>query len=331
MSYNIVWADDEIDTIFDELTQYKFVKSDVKVVKTFSNAKSLKDYIDNPTEHIDAIVVDANFPYEQFIANQEKDTLGLQMVSQWINSLKDKYAFILYTGRRNLIEDEIGKTIFSYFHENNLIVTKNPATGLSDLIAKIKLEVDGRNSPEWIVNNLYEKQLECFLTFDKICEQKLGLKSKSYELILGLLSKSISGELIDTERYLNDIRCDVFDNINSLAAHFGIVPPKLSLNDFSRLLCNMNVDSDKSKGKKYALKVKVLDEALYEPMRYVLRMIQDGSHNTPEHVRQYIATNNDTILIRSIMFTTIEIMFWFMNYLCEHTDVEINKLNWDLN
>ena len=45
--YNIVWADDEIDSLYDELTEKLFKAEGINVLQTFVNAKSLKEFLNN--------------------------------------------------------------------------------------------------------------------------------------------------------------------------------------------------------------------------------------------------------------------------------------------
>ena len=66
---------------------------------------------------IDAVIVDANFPFDTFQANKERDTMGLKKVAQWVENPQFDYPFILYTGRRALIRGQ-DKELFEYFLEH---------------------------------------------------------------------------------------------------------------------------------------------------------------------------------------------------------------------
>ena len=138
-----------------------------------------------------------------------------------------------------------------------------------------------------------------------------------------MLIQSREGALTGAEDYFNQFRSKILENMNAVAAHFGIVPEGLSLNDFSRFLC--------SKAEKYKLKKEILPKALHMLMEYVVRMVQDGSHkrgNIQYGVHQFVSENKDTLIIQSLLFATIELMSWFIPYLATNTDIQKNSANW---
>lgn len=313
--YNIVWADDEIDSLYDDIAKKLFRASGINVIKAFVNAKSLKAFLGETNSPIHAVVVDANFPWEEFKANKEQDRMGLVKVSQWVENFD--FPFILFTGRKDLISGEEAEQ-FEYFTSNDLVVYKNPAEGIMPLINKIKDTVEFRNSTEWIIDNQYRMELECFKTIDSINN------GHSYPLVRGLLIKGRDNTMMNAESYFNDIRTDVLGLMNSTAANFGIVPPDLSLNDFSYFLC--------LKSNKFSVIEPIMDQALSGVLQYVVTMTQDGSHGKESglrfHIHDYVREKKDTLILKSIIFAVIELMNRFMEYVVNHTDVERNRMKW---
>lgn len=313
--YNIVWADDEIDSLYDDIAKKLFRASGINVIKAFVNAKSLKAFLGETNSPIHAVVVDANFPWEEFKANKEQDRMGLVKVSQWVEYFD--FPFILFTGRKDLISGEEAEQ-FEYFTSNDLVVYKNPAEGIMPLINKIKDTVEFRNSTEWIIDNQYRMELECFKTIDSINN------GHSYPLVRGLLIKGRDNTIMNAESYFNDIRTDVLGLMNSTAANYGIVPPDLSLNDFSYFLC--------LKSNKFSVIEPIMDQALSGVLQYVVTMTQDGSHGKESglrfHIHDYVREKRDTLILKSIIFAVIELMSRFMEYLVNHTDVERNRMKW---
>ena len=313
--YNIVWADDEIDSLYDDIAKKLFRASGINVIKAFVNAKSLKAFLGETNSPIHAVVVDANFPWEEFKANKEQDRMGLVKVSQWVENFD--FPFILFTGRKDLISGEEAEQ-FEYFTSNDLVVYKNPAEGIMPLINKIKDTVEFRNSTEWIIDNQYRMELECFKTIDSINN------GHSYPLVRGLLIKGRDNTIMNAESYFNDIRTDVLGLMNSTAANFGIVPPDLSLNDFSYFLC--------LKSNKFSVIEPIMDQALSGVLQYVVTMTQDGSHGKESglrfHIHDYVREKKDTLILKSIIFAVIELMNRFMEYVVNHTDVERNRMKW---
>ena len=310
--YRIIWADDEIDALLDENSKALLSKQHVEVI-TCNNAAMLEEKLRNVNYRIDAVIVDANFTARDFTPSNETVVSGLRKAMMLIGEYKH-LPFYLYTQRVNLF-DFVDEDELSHFKDNDAIFFKS--NGLLPLLNRIKNDVDHYNSAEFQIDNQYKKELNYFQVFDKQCD------AKSYELVRELLIQSREGSLTGAEDYFNQFRSKILENMNAVAAHFGIVPEGLSLNDFSRFLC--------SKAEKYKLKKEVLPKALHMLMEYVVRMIQDGSHkrgNIQYGVHQFVSENKDTLIIQSLLFAIIELMSWFIPYLATHTDIQQNSANW---
>ncbi len=310
--YRIIWADDEIDALLDENSKALLSKQHVEAIKC-NNAAMLEEKLRNVNYRIDAVIVDANFTARDFTPSNETVVSGLRKAMMLIGEYKH-LPFYLYTQRVNLF-DFVDEDELSYFKDNDAIFFKS--NGLLPLLNRIKNDVDNYNSAEFQIDNQFEKELNYFKIFDKQCD------AKSHHLIRELLIQSREGSLTETENYFNQFRSEILENMNAVAAHFGIVPKGLSLNDFSRFLC--------SKAEKYKPKEEVLPKALYMLMEYVVRMVQDGSHkrgNIQYGVHQFVSKNKDTLIIQSLLFATIELMSWFIPYLATNTDIQKNSANW---
>jgi len=310
--YRIIWADDEIDALLDENSKALLSKQHVDVVKC-NNAAMLEEKLKNVSHRIDAVIVDANFTARDFTPSNETIVSGLRKAMMLIGEYKH-LPFYLYTQRINL-SDLVDEDELSYFKDNNAIFFKG--NGLLPLLDRIKNDVDKINSAEFQIDNQYKKELEYFQIFDKLCD------AKSYNLIRELLVQSREGSLTGTEKYFNQFRSEILENMNAKAAHFGIVPEGLSLNNFSLFLC--------SKAEKYKLNEEVLPKALHMIMQYVVRLVQDGSHkraNLQYEVHQFVSENKDTLIIQSLLFAIIELISWFIPYLAMHTDKQQNLANW---
>lgn len=310
--YRIIWADDEIDALLDENSKALLSKQHVDVVKC-NNAAMLEEKLKNVSHRIDAVIVDANFTARDFTPSNETIVSGLRKAMMLIGEYRH-LPFYLYTQRINL-SDLVDEDELSYFKDNNAIFFKG--NGLLPLLDRIKNDVDKINSAEFQIDNQYKKELEYFQIFDKLCD------AKSYNLIRELLIQSREGSLTATERYFNQFRSEILENMNAVAAHFGIVPEGLTLNDFSRFIC--------SNAEKYKLNEDVLPKALHMLMQYVVRMVQDGSHkraNLQYEVHQFVSENKDTFIIQSLLWAIIELMSWFVPYLATHTDKQQNFANW---
>jgi len=315
--YRIIWADDEIDALLDENGKALTSKQHVEVIKC-NNAAMLEEKLENVYHRIDAVIVDANFTAKDFTPSDETNVTGFRRAMRLMERYK-RIPFYLYTQRVNL-SDLVDEDELSYFKDNDAIFLKSNVK-LPSLLERIKSDVDKINSAEFQIDNLFKKELNFFQVFDKHC------KAKSYNLIRELLLQSREDTLTGTESFLNQFRTEILDNMNTIAARFGIVP-ELSLNDFSRFLCLNEVEV---KEKKYKLNKEVLPKALHMLMQYVVRMVQDGSHKGPKlqyEVHQFVSENKDTLIIQSLLFAIIELVSWFVPYLETHTDIQKNLANW---
>jgi len=312
--YRIIWADDEIDALLDENSKALLSNQHVEVIKC-NNAAMLEEKLKNVNHRIDAVIVDANFTVRDFTPSNETVVSGLRKAMMLIGEYKH-LPFYLYTQRVNL-SDLVDEDELCYFKDNDAIFFKS--NGLLPLLDRIKNDVDNYNSAAFQIDNLFKKELNYFQIFDKQCN------AKSYNLIRELLIQSREGALIGTEKYFNQFRIEILDNMNTVAARFGVVPENLSLNDFSKFLC--------SKAEKYKLNEDVLPKPLHMLIQYIVRIVQDGSHKSPNlqyGVYQFVSENKDTLIIQSLIFAIIELVSWFIPYLAMHMDKQQNLTNWQL-
>ena len=306
--YQIIWADDEIDALLDETSKALLSKQHVDVVKC-NNAAMLEEKLKNVNHRIDAVIVDANFTARDFTPSDETIVSGLRKAMLLREGYKH-IPFYLYTQRVNLA-DLVDEEELGYLKDNDAIFFKT--NGLLPLLDRIKKDVDKINSAEFQIDNQFKKELFCCQTFDKHCN------GDSYNIIRSLLIKNQENDLQNSEKHLNEFRT-LLENMNTVAANFGIVPEKLSLNEFSKFLC-------RHKDLKFIVNDDILPKALYEILFYVIRLVQDGSHDRPDlqyGIRRFIHDAHDTLIIRSILFAVIEIITWFTHYVEEHPDKEEN-------
>lgn len=269
----------------------------------------LEEKLKNVNHRIDAVIVDANFTSRKFTPSNEEDISGLRRAMQ-LRELYKHIPFYLYTQRVNL-SDFVDEDELNYFKDNDAIFFKT--NGLLPLLDRIKKDVIKINSAEFQIDNQFENELICCKTFDKHCN------GNSYNIIRSLLIKNQENDLQNSEKNLNEFRT-LLENMNTVAVNFGIVPEKLSLNEFSKFLC-------RHKDLKFSVNDDILPKALYEILFYVVRLVQDGSHDRPDlqyGIRRYIHDTHDVLIIRSILFAVIEIITWFTRYVEEHPDKEEN-------
>lgn len=344
----ILWADDEIRTLFvtDPFAPQLFEKAGIEVVKTFTKASDLINELKTIAPNsIDAVVVDANFPYNEWAANAERDSMGLKMVAQYTEAY-NYLPFVLFTGRQDIINGE-DACLFQYFAKNDQIIYKG-AEGIQNLIDKIKDCVQKYNSTEWEIKQMYASELKSASQLDDIYKELDDKSIKDYapsydRLVEGLVAIH-DNKFIKPETILNSIRSCILEPILFCAKRYGIVP-EVSLNDFSRLLCFGKLFK-KVKNATTGIECKVLvaeynnrvlPSALDYSLEFLVRSIQDGSHgaeNSNKRIREYIEARHkrdgSLYVVRSIIFASLDIVVWFVNYLNNHMDEEQNRANWGI-
>ena len=134
--YRIIWADDEIDALLDEIGKASISQHHVEVVKCY-NGTMLEEKLRNTSHRIDAVIVDANFTAKNFSPSSETDVSGLRKAIILREGYK-RIPFYLYTQRGNL-SDLVGEDELSYFKDNNAILFKGD--DLSPLLDRIKNDV----------------------------------------------------------------------------------------------------------------------------------------------------------------------------------------------
>ena len=312
--YRIIWADDEIDALLDENSKALTSKQHVEVIKC-NNAATLEEKLENANHRIDAVIVDANFTARDFTPSDETNITGLTKAMR-VRERYKRIPFYLYTQRVNP-SDIVDEDTLAYFKDNDAIFFKS--NGLTPLLDRIKSDVDKINSVEFQIDNQFKNELSDCKKFDNHCK-KFDCNGNSYNTIRSLLIKNQENDLQDSEKHLNEFRT-LLENMNTVAEKFGIVPEELSLNEFSKFLC-------RHKDSKFLVNEDILPKALYEILFYVIRLVQDGSHDRPDlqyRIRRYIHNTHDVLIIRSILFAVIEIITWFTRYVEEHPDKEENQ------
>lgn len=312
--YRIIWADDEIDALLDENSKALTSKLHVEVIKC-NNAATLEEKLENANHRIDAVIVDANFTARDFTPSDETNITGLTKAMR-VRERYKRIPFYLYTQRVNP-SDIVDEDTLAYFKDSDAIFFKS--NGLTPLLDRIKSDVDKINSVEFQIDNQFKNELSDCKKFDNHCK-KFDCNGNSYNTIRSLLIKNQENDLQDSEKHLNEFRT-LLENMNTVAANFGIVPEKLSLNEFSKFLC-------RHKDSKFLVNEDILPKALYEILFYVIRLVQDGSHDRPDlqyGIRRYIHNTHDVLIIRSILFAVIEIITWFTRYVEKITDIEKNQ------
>ena len=160
--YNIVWADDEIDAILDEVI-VDLKENGFNIVGTAHDGKELEERLSKP-ELIDAVIVDANFNESIDTVAHDRDTSGLDYArGLYMHKLKRSIPFFLYTGRNDELLKDIYKDKPSFqedFKRHERWFRKSIPGEFEEMLEKIKNAVDQLKSPHYIIRNKYTEIIE---------------------------------------------------------------------------------------------------------------------------------------------------------------------------
>lgn len=114
--YNVVWADDEIDTLLED-SKSQFARAGIEIIP-FHDAASAIDYVRNNASFVDGIISDAKYPKAGEAFQEEgKSFPGLSFLMQNLSGLrkecKQPFPCWIYTGYGELLLDK-------YDNENDL-------------------------------------------------------------------------------------------------------------------------------------------------------------------------------------------------------------------
>lgn len=295
--YNIVWADDDIDALFNNYEK-RFKKNGLSIIKCAHDAKELEDQISELGNRIDAVIVDANFNYSKEPIESERDVRGLDYAhSLYSFTLKRSIPFFLFTQRSDeLLRDKLSNKpeFLQDFPRHKRWFKKNDDDEFYEMIEQIKKEVDNRNTDAFRIRNKYAKEFEAAKNIDDAVRY----------LENGLLFSYENDSWKNVQDYFNPAR-KIVERIISSCKSMKILPPNVSLNVASKLFSGLDCG--------YTLKEQLMEKPLAESLFYFLKITQDGSHDANDlqlNVDQYVRETKNINLYRTTLYIAMDLLLW---------------------
>lgn len=304
--YNIIWADDEIDSFrMDRITLSIMKSQNVQLLDYAHNSTELREKLKEWEDIVDAVVTDGNFDKKR-IVDINQSTSGLSDVLSFINEFNRKrfIPFFLYTGKGDMLKDKFTDGELDYFEKRNRIFEKGYFV---ELLQRIKSDVDHINSPQFQLRNKYTREFEAA----KLIEEATDNMEK------GLLYLYEDSSWKDTQDYFNPAR-KIVERIIDSCISMNLLPPHISLNTASKILGGNTKD--------FSLATPLMEKPLAESLRYFLSITQDGSHDMYDlqlGVDQYVRRTANVNLYLSILHIAMDLLLW-------HKDMK-NKYNGNSN
>lgn len=234
--YNILWADDEIETITKALFFEQNLKaSHINLLGTATNAEDLEALMKKYDGQVHAVVIDANFNRKKMLDIKEegsrKDFSGLRYCAiRLIPDYSASIPFFLYSQRgaeelRKACEE--GDELEYFLREENLDNWIPKGKGTAALYPKIIEKVDLMNSSEYQIAQRFHRELQIAKRIPK-----------AEKLLLEGLRLAYEDDISDVsvEDLFNPLR-KLVERIMAACHREKILPKIGSLNQFQRFLC----------------------------------------------------------------------------------------------
>lgn len=291
--YNIIWADDDVDSFRMDETTMRIMKSEhVKLLDYAHTSSELREKLNDWEDMVDAVITDGNFDRKR-TTEIMKSTSGLSDVLSFINEYNRKrfIPFFLYTGKKALLKEKFTDGELYYFESRKRIFEKG---NFKKMLQKIKSDVDSINSPQFRIRNKYAREFEAAKSIQDATEN----------LERGLLYLYEEDNWKNTQDYFNPAR-KIVERIIRSCSEMNLLPPHLSLNIASKLLSDIDCG--------YSLKKPIMEKPLAESLHFFLKITQDGSHDAedlPLNVDQYVRETQNINLYRTILYIAMDLLLW---------------------
>ena len=315
--YNVIWADDECDTLKKDAAIRKlFDDKRIEVLKYVATSEALKDAIECYKDKIDAVIVDGNFSKGEVEYVESDDISGLIHTISFIElfNVKRDIPFFLYTARKILLQEICKNGELDYFQKTERLIQKGNIDRLAD---KIIEDVNHIHSIEFMVKKNYAEIIKTSKEIDNSIGDKL------HQFLLDEARDTKFNKSVDL---FNQLRL-IMEDLMEKCKENEIIPQEVkTLNNFKNFYTYTSTYNSRTKEKKqywYGVKCngrifKPYDDIMPIPIGYsfekLIDTIQDGSHKIQEldlHVSEYVQEANSPFLFRSCLYQVMDVIRWY--------------------
>ena len=319
--YNVIWIDDEWDTIGKTFIQICEKRHKIHI-KAFKTRREGMDVLEQNLKFWDAVILDAK-AYNNSSANEVADVDGLYEAIRQIERLKLKrhIPYFVLTRQPDLMDDKMFEKSVGKFYKKN-------AEGQNQLITDLKKEVG--NSPR--------HQLKVF--YNDVMERLYSLDIEAGEDVLNILeAMHYPDRYPDFEpvNYYNKLRKILEWNFKE-ANKYGIIPDEciedgvVNLNQSCCYLCGLNCDHIHLRYGDETKKERIVPKHIKDMMFLALYLGNIKSHTAKlpkddiDRLERYLKdeVRNSRYLIFSLALQICEITMWLGRYMDEHPNKEDN-------
>ena len=306
--YNIVWVDDEIDTLLTDDVYSILEYFGFNLIDTARTFKDFEEIMKVKANKVDAVITDANFNSQSTVIKDEKDLSGFVQIRDYIVSINNKFntPFYLYTGKAGFLDDKYTDGELDYFRGRYF--TKGQ---FGEMVEQIKKEVEEIKSPSFLIRKRFQRELEA-----------ASIIPANEERLMDALLYESSEDWTNTQNYFTSMR-KIVEAIVSECKKLGVVPHIKELNAVSFFL-------DKGEHKCYEIvgSEPIIPKPLAQSLKYFLNITQDASHEGEQlnyEVDKYVRETKNINLFRSILFIAMDLCLWFESIKKEATSPTFSK------
>lgn len=294
--YNVIWADDEIDAYAANKAKMDIMqKANIRLLATAHTSNELREKLNLYESAVDAVITDGNFDRTKTVG-VNRSTSGLNDVLNFIEVYNSKriIPFYLYTGKSQFLLDRFPDGELDYFMNLDRYFEK---AEFSEMLDKIKSDVDKINSPQFQIRNKYKLEFEAASLIDD-AERNLE------KGLLYMYEESWK----DLQDYFNPAR-KIVERIFDKCVENNMLPYVDSLNGMATLLNDNHLGN-------IQMKVQVMPRPLAYSLRYYLDITQDASHDGSLKlgVDKYVRDSQNTNLYSAILHIAMDLLLWYKQY-----------------
>ena len=326
--YNLIWADDDIDNLLDEITSKNLKSKGFNVIGAH-NGLELEDVLKKHANNIDAVIVDANFNESISTTNDERDTSGLDWArGLYCSVYNKKIPFYLFTNRTDEVLKDIYKNkplFLEDFPRHKRWFNKSAEGEFNKMLKILKEEVDEACSPSFIIRNRYQYELNA-----------AGVIPGAYETLLDFLIKDYNDDLSNIIEPFTSLRI-IIEKVFARCERHKLIPPiSNNTNGTARYFLDdvfsIKDPITKKWSDQYKAKQSIMPKPLAHSLNAAVALTQDGSHGRDKlklDVNKYFEQTKDTLLVKTVLYTVIDLVKWFAQTAAERMDIEINQTLWE--
>lgn len=305
--YNVIWADDQIDTLLDEIALMNLDKEQINVICRAHNAQELEEALTVNRNKVDAVIVDANFNETANDVGSDRDTSGLDYARfLYKNTLEKKIPFFLFTGRTDDMLWEKYKDNPSVLQEDFPRHQRwfNKSGEFRQMLEKIREVVNEYQSPEFVVRNRYRYELNSATLIDG-----------AYDFLFEYLLHEYNGTLEEIHEPFISVRRTI-EKMFTLCENMSIIPPISSdTNGTAAYFFHHSYrPADKELYRMSEPYENIMKKPLASALRFIVNIVQDGAHSKKGltlDVDKYYLDTKDTFLLKSVVCILMDLVQWF--------------------